>query len=519
MAVASASAQRSEPSQPMDRSSSNLATDTTNNLSLSSPSATSSAIGTPDRNYHSNSSPTSRNNVEIQSPSVLRSEEYRQLFRLPTDEVLIEDFNCAFQENILIQGHMYLFVHFICFYSNIFGFETKKIIPFNEVTSVKKAKTAGIFPNAIEVVAGSRKYLFASFLSRDEALKIINDGWSQHGNSAKAIVEQQESISESTSQENEFVAIEKTKSFKGPDNETRSTDMSKNSPTSEVLGLPSIVLGDPTIEESAEPDLRETPSMTWIWKEENIDAPKIPEFFTSVAESRFPIKVEDFFKYFFSDDDCHLVIETSQEVSDVPYADYFLVEGLWDVQTDKDVLKECCILRIYVNVAFSKKTIWKGKIVQSTVEECREAYGTWIGMAHELLKQKNLEKQEEGGNSANMVQNGKVHLEREANVGESSERFLESSNATRIPRVSDSVDDNQQLWHSFARKLDRHYPCCIFVERIYDEARVMFEKSKASFIAPCYHFCLDFLDAAVQHTCAISQTPTNPHDPSSRLYK
>ncbi|KAJ7950780.1 GRAM domain family protein, putative isoform 1 [Quillaja saponaria] len=158
MAVASASAQRSEPSQPMDRSSSNLATDTTNNLSLSSPSATSSAIGTPDRNYHSNSSPTSRNNVEIQSPSVLRSEEYRQLFRLPTDEVLIEDFNCAFQENILIQGHMYLFVHFICFYSNIFGFETKNIIPFNEVTSVKKAKTAGIFPNAIEVVAGSRKF-------------------------------------------------------------------------------------------------------------------------------------------------------------------------------------------------------------------------------------------------------------------------------------------------------------------------------------------------------------------------
>lgn len=85
---------------------------------------------------------------------------------------------------------MYLFVHFICFYSNIFGFETKvtskfqcyvascnstlqyqscfavsnefmlqKIIPFYEVTAVRRAKTAGIFPNAIEIFAAGKKVL------------------------------------------------------------------------------------------------------------------------------------------------------------------------------------------------------------------------------------------------------------------------------------------------------------------------------------------------------------------------
>ncbi|RDX63043.1 Protein VASCULAR ASSOCIATED DEATH 1, chloroplastic, partial [Mucuna pruriens] len=42
----------------------------------------------------------------------------------------------------------------------------------------------------------------------------------------------------------------------------------------------------------------------------------------------------------------HLVIETSQEVSDVPYSDYFCVEGLWNVERDKDESKECCILRV-----------------------------------------------------------------------------------------------------------------------------------------------------------------------------
>lgn len=35
------------------------------------------------------------------------------------------------------------------------------------------------------------QYFFASFLSRDEAFKLINDGWEQHCNGAKAATEQQ----------------------------------------------------------------------------------------------------------------------------------------------------------------------------------------------------------------------------------------------------------------------------------------------------------------------------------------
>lgn len=39
---------------------------------------------------------------------------------------------------------------------------------------------------------------------------------------------------------------------------------------------------------------------------------------------------------------------------------YVNYQGLWSVERDKDESKECCTLRVYVNVAFSKKTIWKG---------------------------------------------------------------------------------------------------------------------------------------------------------------
>lgn len=35
------------------------------------------------------------------------------------------------------------------------------------------------------------QYFFASFLSRDEAFKLINDGWLQHSNDARAVIDQQ----------------------------------------------------------------------------------------------------------------------------------------------------------------------------------------------------------------------------------------------------------------------------------------------------------------------------------------
>lgn len=152
-AVASASGgERPDTSPAMDVLSSKSATDAASDSSCSS-----FATETPDLNDHSNISASPSREVDPHSQASARSEEYRQLFRLPTEEVLIQDFNCAFQESILLQGHMYLFVHYICFYSNIFGFETKKIIPFYEITDVKRAKTAGIFPNAIEICAGGKK--------------------------------------------------------------------------------------------------------------------------------------------------------------------------------------------------------------------------------------------------------------------------------------------------------------------------------------------------------------------------
>jgi len=96
----------------------------------------------------------------------------------------------------------------------------------------------------------------------------------------------------------------------------------------------------------------------------------------------------------------HFVIQTSQEIADAPYGDHFIVEGIWDVEQDS-VDENCCYLRIYINVAFSKRTIFRGKIEQTTKDECREVFGLWIKLGHDLLKQDSSSRLKAASTSAN----------------------------------------------------------------------------------------------------------------------
>ncbi|WVZ16360.1 hypothetical protein V8G54_009342 [Vigna mungo] len=200
-----------------------------------------SPLSSPDVGDRSDSFNSSANNFsdnEVQD--ALKSEEYRQLFHLPPEE---------------------------------------KVIPLPEVTSVRRAKTAGIFPNAIEIQAGNRKHFFASFLSRDEAFKIINDGWSRHSNGA-IVMEQKEAVTESNSQDNGIVAVENVKSSDIPDNAALSTDLSIDAGSPSIVGDTPVLVGDSEMEQHVgELELNnDAPSESWNWNEEDIDAPsRIPD--------------------------------------------------------------------------------------------------------------------------------------------------------------------------------------------------------------------------------------------------
>ncbi|XP_044965733.1 LOW QUALITY PROTEIN: protein VASCULAR ASSOCIATED DEATH 1, chloroplastic [Hordeum vulgare subsp. vulgare] len=392
---------------------------------------------------------------DVSSPLLVsRSEEYRLMFRLPPDEVLVQDFNCALQENILLQGHMYLFLHHICFYSNIFGYETKKTIPLQDVTDVRKAKTAAIFPNAIEIVAGMKRHFFGSFLARDEAFRIIVDGWEQHVTDARLLIERQDAKSASSSDENGYVLLEEGKESK-QDEGSSPSNRSAN-PTAIIGDITDC--GDPDVSTSKrflkapEDGTEDNPASLNPFNLQPFDddAPNVPESYTLITESKFQVPVEVFFNVLLSDgalgflDDLHkkcgdkefrcsnwrldkqgglvrdvsflhpikiylgakfgtcqevqklrlyrnshVVIQTSQEIGDAPYGDHFIVEGIWDVEQDS-LDENNCYLRVYTNVAFSKRTIFRGKIEQSTKDECREVFGLWIKLAHDLLKLDNI---------------------------------------------------------------------------------------------------------------------------------
>uniref|UniRef100_A0A8C3FI01 GRAM domain containing 1A n=1 Tax=Chrysemys picta bellii TaxID=8478 RepID=A0A8C3FI01_CHRPI len=54
-----------------------------------------------------------------------RNEDFRRIFKgLPESERLLVDYSCALQRDILLQGRLYLSENWLCFYSNIFRWET-----------------------------------------------------------------------------------------------------------------------------------------------------------------------------------------------------------------------------------------------------------------------------------------------------------------------------------------------------------------------------------------------------------
>ncbi|KAH0563519.1 hypothetical protein GP486_001911 [Trichoglossum hirsutum] len=107
-----------------------------------------------------------------------RNRDFHQLFRsVPEDDYLIEDYGCALQKDILLQGRLYVSEGHICFHSNIFGWVTTLVISFDEVMSVEKKSTAMVFPNAIVIQTLHAKNVFASFMSRDSTYDLLVGIW------------------------------------------------------------------------------------------------------------------------------------------------------------------------------------------------------------------------------------------------------------------------------------------------------------------------------------------------------
>ena len=110
--------------------------------------------------------------------SIKRNREFHQLFRsVPEDDLLIEDYSCALQREIIIAGRIYISEGHICFFSNILGWTNTLVISFSEVVSMEKEYTAMVFPNAIAIQTLHARNTFRSLLSREATYDLLIGIW------------------------------------------------------------------------------------------------------------------------------------------------------------------------------------------------------------------------------------------------------------------------------------------------------------------------------------------------------
>uniref|UniRef100_A0A914VMI6 GRAM domain-containing protein n=1 Tax=Plectus sambesii TaxID=2011161 RepID=A0A914VMI6_9BILA len=117
--------------------------------------------------------------TEIESTEFKKAkhERFQKLFfNVPSTELLVSKFSCAYvtEKGALLQGHLYVSRNWICFYSNIFGMKKTIELEVSSVKSIKKERTAKIFPNAIGIVVDSgQHYLFGSLISRQNTHQLL----------------------------------------------------------------------------------------------------------------------------------------------------------------------------------------------------------------------------------------------------------------------------------------------------------------------------------------------------------
>ena len=73
------------------------------------------------------------------------------LFSL-TNQHLLASYSCAVVASILIHGRLYVTRECVAFYSNIFGMETRRILPFADILEVRKGTVALVIPTLEFVV-------------------------------------------------------------------------------------------------------------------------------------------------------------------------------------------------------------------------------------------------------------------------------------------------------------------------------------------------------------------------------
>ncbi|CAH0718295.1 unnamed protein product, partial [Brenthis ino] len=116
--------------------------------------------------------------AEGKQPSKSRQKKFQRHFpQVGPEERVLNYYSCALVGDLLLQGHLYITKNYFAFYSNVFGYVTKLLIPTTSVLRITKEKVARIIPNAVGVCTRDERHVFGSLLSRDSTYKLMMHVW------------------------------------------------------------------------------------------------------------------------------------------------------------------------------------------------------------------------------------------------------------------------------------------------------------------------------------------------------
>ncbi|KAJ3007930.1 hypothetical protein HKX48_008865 [Thoreauomyces humboldtii] len=103
------------------------------------------------------------------------SRSWRQIFHMSEDERLVNFYSCSYHKKLMNQGWMYISVSYLCFYSFVFGVETKVVIELKDIQELEKDKSKrGVVNDAIRIkLRNQAEHMFSNLFHRDETFDLL----------------------------------------------------------------------------------------------------------------------------------------------------------------------------------------------------------------------------------------------------------------------------------------------------------------------------------------------------------
>ncbi|ORX47684.1 GRAM-domain-containing protein [Hesseltinella vesiculosa] len=167
-----------------------------------------------------------------------RDKDFHMNFKsVPLEEHLIQDFKCALQKDVQLQGRLYVSKQHVCFKSNILGYVTSVELHIQQIKNIERVRTVRWMPRVVQItVNDGEKYAFTSFLtsisSRDDAYFQLLDVWHQVYPPTPSTTMDSNSAGQLTSgsQPEEPVHVTQPQVYKASPVERRSTSATPTSP-------------------------------------------------------------------------------------------------------------------------------------------------------------------------------------------------------------------------------------------------------------------------------------------------